>query len=103
MIHCEERQTQETIVREQDVILDELVDVVIDLKEEAHKISKNLDHQDKLISKLDGEVDRADSGVKRALHRVRSLLFEQKEGKFCFLITVLSIVLTIVVILAVYL
>eukprot|EP01113_Clastostelium_recurvatum_P025532 TRINITY_DN3071_c0_g1_i1.p2 TRINITY_DN3071_c0_g1~~TRINITY_DN3071_c0_g1_i1.p2 ORF type:complete len:145 (-),score=48.60 TRINITY_DN3071_c0_g1_i1:101-535(-) len=87
---------QQTIMRDQDQILDVLAQSVGRQKEIAISIDTELTEQNMLLDDLDSKVDRTDSGIRNATHRVRKVAEQASTkgmwGVICFLVLALIVV-----------
>ncbi|KAI9302548.1 t-SNARE [Cunninghamella echinulata] len=97
-----EQQQQQMLFQQQDQHLDSMAGTLVNLKDIAGTMNREIDDHVILIDELGDNVDRTDSKLKRAMHRVTDILKREEESKsgycICCLIIVLIILLVLVII-----
>jgi len=95
-------QRQAQIFKTQDAGLDRLKDTVGNLKEIGNTISSELEEHDKIISDINTEVDKADTGLKGVVKKVNELIDKTSDGKQMCIIVVLILILVALVVVVFY-
>jgi len=92
-------QRQEQIVKEQDQNLEQLGHTIGVLKQMGETINEELKEHDELITGLDGDMTRVDSGLKGAIKRVNALLDSTKDStQWCIIIFLIIALVALLVI-----
>jgi len=95
-------QRQEQIVRDQDQHLDQLGQTVGVLKKMGETINEELRVHDELITGLDADITRVDSGLKGAVKRVNAILDSTKDSTQMCIIVFLIIALVALMVIVFY-
>ncbi|CAO3626637.1 unnamed protein product [Cunninghamella blakesleeana] len=97
-----EQQQQQILFQQQDQHLDTMAGTLVNLKDIAGTMNREVDDHVILLDELGDNVERTDSKLKRAMHRVTDILRREEESKsgycICCLIIVLIILLVLVII-----
>ncbi|ORE01026.1 hypothetical protein BCV72DRAFT_218067 [Rhizopus microsporus var. microsporus] len=97
-----EQQQQTVMIQEQDHHLDAMGSTLINLKEIAGTMNREIDDHVILLDDLGERVDRSEGRLKTAMRRVTDILKKEEESKsgycICCLIIVLIILLVLVII-----
>jgi len=84
---------QQMIMQDQEQDLSQLSNTVVTLKEIGVTVGKELDSQRLLIEDIEGEVDKANSGLKGAVKKVNQLLDSTRDSTQIGIIVLLILVL----------
>jgi len=95
-------QRQDQIMKVQDEHLDQLGRTVGVLKEMGKTINTELQIHDELITGLDGDITKVDSGLKGAIKRVNTILDSTKDSTQLCIIVVLIIALIALLVIVFY-
>ncbi|KAI8086155.1 t-SNARE [Halteromyces radiatus] len=97
-----EQQQQQVMFQEQDHHLDSMAGTLVNLKDIAGTMNREIDDHVILLDELGDNVDRTEGRLKRAMHRVTDILKKEEESKsgycICCLIIILIILLVLVII-----
>ncbi|KAI9478183.1 MAG: t-SNARE [Benjaminiella poitrasii] len=97
-----QQQQQMMIMQDQDQHLDAIGGTLVNLKEIAGTMNREIDDQVLILDDLGNQVDRSEGKLKSAMRRVTTILKKEEESKsgycICCLIIVLIILLVLVII-----
>ncbi|KAG0173199.1 Syntaxin-6 [Apophysomyces sp. BC1034] len=92
-------QQQAIMMEQQDVHLENMSGTLVNLKEIAGTMNREIDDHVVLLDELGDQVDRTEGRLKRAMHRVTDILKKEEESKSGYCICCLIIVLIILLVL----
>jgi len=91
----DKRQTQLTLEKEQDIVLDDINEALSRLGDVATTITKELKTQEVLLDEVSGEVDEATDNMQRALKSIDKLLGKSDKGRICCIIILIITVIAL--------
>ncbi|KAI8983932.1 syntaxin 6, N-terminal-domain-containing protein [Mycotypha africana] len=94
-----QQQQQSMIMQEQDQHLDAMGGTIVNLREIAGTMHKELDDQVIILDELHDQVDHSEGRLKQAMRRVTTILKQEEESKSGYCICCLIIILIILLIL----